>query len=269
MVRIIRFSCHVLAVALVIGLGTLSVARAGVGNPSGFGNGDDDNPRILPPRSHPFGLSYSEWTARWWQWAISIPTTAHPLFDNADCNTGQSGPVWFLGGSFASATATRECTVPAGKAILLPILNAECSTAEGPPFHGDTEAELRACAKGFIDGTTGLFATIDGRVVRNVDITGPYRMQSPLYNFSAPADNVLFVPGPVSGQSISDGVWLMLAPLSAGRHTLHFGGVFTTFALSIDQTYNLTVVGRRGHGDERTEASVETGTWGMVKQLYR
>ena len=28
-----------------------------------------NNPGILPPNSHAFGASYSEWSARWWQWA--------------------------------------------------------------------------------------------------------------------------------------------------------------------------------------------------------
>ena len=271
---ITRFSCIVAALALTIGFVTLTAAHAGVGNPGvGLGSGNNGNPGVLPPASNPFGKSYGEWSAKWWQWAISLPTTAHPLFDNADCNTGQSGHVWFLGGSFVNSTATRSCTVPAGTPIFLPIVNSECSTAELDPFHGSTEAEMRACAKGFIDCTSGVFATIDGRVIQNLGNTGPYRVQSPLYSFSAPDNNVLFVPGPVSGESVSDGFWLMLAPLSAGQHTLHFGGVFNClpiFSLTIDQTYNLTVLpGGRGRGQVESDPGVQQGTWGLVKQLYR
>lgn len=260
---ITRFGNGAAALTLVILLATVPMAQAGgnLGDQLSAGHHRTSDFQILPPDSNHYGFSYSEWSAKWWQWAISIPTTAHPLFDNADCNTAQSGPVWFLGGSFVSSTATRACTVPLGKAVFLPILNAECSTAEPPPFHGDTEAELRACAQGFMDGTTDLFATIDGTVIQNVGIAGPYRMQSPLYSFSAPADNVFFVPGPVTGQSVSDGVWLMLAPLSEGSHTIHFGGVFTTFSLTIDQTYNLTVV--------PGQVPVERTTWGLVKEIYR
>jgi len=207
-------------------------------SPSEPSGGDRLNPGIFPVQSKPYGKSWGEWTAEWWKWAFSLPVSAHPLFDTADCSAGQSGPVWFLGGSFAGVAVTRTCRVPAGKSILLPVVNAECSTVEPPPFHGDDESELRACAIAFMDGASGtLVATVDGQDVE--DLSG-YRVQSPLFTFSAPADNVLFIDGPVSGQSVSDGYWLFLAPLSAGTHTLHFEG---NPGFSIDVTYLLTVGG--------------------------
>jgi hypothetical protein len=70
---------------------------------------------------------------------------------------------------------------------------------------------------------------------------GSYRVGSPLYNFSGPDPNILFVPGPVSGQSVSDGFWILLAPLSVGEHTIHFGGTFTQSDFTLDVTYHLTV----------------------------
>jgi hypothetical protein len=266
-----HFNGFLRGLTILVVLGTACIGLASVC----LAHGDDGqgNSRILPPNSRPFGLSYAEWSAKWWQWAIARPTTAHPLFETADCNAGQSGNVWFLGGSFVNSTASRSCTVPSGTPIFLPILNAECSTAEPDPFHGNNEAELRACAKGFMDNTAGLFASIDGSDIQDVGNAGRYRVQSPLYSFSGPDNNVMFIPGPVSGQSVSDGVWLMLAPLSVGHHTLHFGGVFdfSGFLLSIDQVYNLTVLPRgRGRGEFDSEpGNVQQGTWSMVKDLYR
>jgi hypothetical protein len=90
------------------------------------------NPGVLPPQSHAFGATYGEWNARWWQWALSMPVDAHPLFDTADCSAGQSGHVWFLGSTFSATpdpgdpdnaiigTAERDCTVPTGKALFHP-----------------------------------------------------------------------------------------------------------------------------------------------------
>jgi hypothetical protein len=194
------------------------------------------NPGIIPPNAHAYGMTYGEWSAEWWKWAISIPVSEHPLFDNGDCDTGQIGKVWFLGGSFAGTTTVRECTVPSGRAIFFPVVNVECSTVEPPPFHGENEAELRECAKGFMDGASAtLSATIDGRSVQNI---ASYRVQSPLFTFSAPADNVLFIPGPVKGQSVSDGYWLLLAPLSRGEHEIHFEG---NPGFPINVTYILTI----------------------------
>lgn len=229
------------------------------------GGGSLVDPGILPPDSSPYGASYGEWSAAWWRWAISMPTASHPLFDNAGCDAGQSGPVWFLGGTFTGATVTRQCTVAAGMALFFPIVTAECSTVEPDPFHGNNEAELRACAQGWMDlvNVAELAATIDGVPVQN---PGDYRVQSPLFDFSAPDDNVLFVPGPVSGQSVSDGFWLFLAPLSAGHHTIHIE--FPMFLQNV--TYELTVLpGGRGRGRNVRASGVATTTWGFVKEIYR
>jgi len=218
---------------------------------------------IYPLGAQPYGRSWGEWTASWWQWAMSMPISANPLMETADCTASQSGPVWFLGGSFVNATVTRDCTIPAGKAILFPVLNVECSTVEPPPFFGENEAELRACVASMMDATADYFAFIDGQPVENLE---NYRLQSPLFSFSAPADNVLFVPGPVSGESVSDGVWLLLTPMSAGNHTIRFGGTFTGFGLTLDVTYNITVLpGGRGRG----QIAGDIETWGTLKQLYR
>ena len=31
------------------------------------------NPGVLPPNSKPYGMSYGEWNAGWYQWAASMP----------------------------------------------------------------------------------------------------------------------------------------------------------------------------------------------------
>ena len=64
----------------------------------------DRSPQVLPPQSCAFGKSYAEWSVKQSQWALKLPATHHPLFDNAPVSTGQSGPVWFLGGRFCATT---------------------------------------------------------------------------------------------------------------------------------------------------------------------
>src|SRR5262249_10337841 len=76
---------------------------------------------IFPPGSEPYGLSYGEWSARWWQWLLQIPATTNPNLDStgAHCTEGQSGHVWFLAGSFGTLPSPiiRNCTVPAGRSL--------------------------------------------------------------------------------------------------------------------------------------------------------
>jgi hypothetical protein len=49
-----------------------------------------------------YGASYGEWSARWWQWILSIPAETNPNFEG-DCAQGQYDRVWFLASRFSSA----------------------------------------------------------------------------------------------------------------------------------------------------------------------
>jgi hypothetical protein len=58
--------------------------------------------QLYPTNSKPYGLTYGEWSAKWWQWAMSIPTKDSPIVDKtgAKCAVGQNDPnVWFLAGT--------------------------------------------------------------------------------------------------------------------------------------------------------------------------
>ena len=185
---------------------------------AGLTNNSSNNSELFTPESIPFGLTYNEWTTRWWQWAYSIPSDVHPAYDDSGkyCAEGQSGPVWFLIGTYEHPVE-RQCTIPAGKAILLPILNSECSYAEFPSLNN--EEELRQCAKQMQDSVVRLEASID-----DVPISGleRYRIQSQLFNLTLGQNNILELPGNTTTQAISDGNWLFLKPLSTGEHKIYF-----------------------------------------------
>ncbi len=200
---------------------------------------DANKASVIPPNAHPYGATYDEWSARWWQWALSLPASQNPFFDEGNCANGangQTGQVWFLTGVInTSGTAVRDCTVPVGKALFFPIINVECSTLEAAPFHGDNEQQMRACAKGF--NITNVSAKIDGVDVADLE---RYRVESPLFDFKVPANNTLGVPAG-NGQSVSNGYYLLLTPLSVGKHEVTFGGTFPDFPFSLNITYHLTV----------------------------
>jgi hypothetical protein len=216
--------------------------------------GDLGNPGVLPPNSHPHGKSYGEWEAAFWQWALSMPADHNPLTDTAPPSSGQTDHVWFLGGTFAPTVGpggefigrvARDITVPAGTMLFFPVVNAECSTAEG---NGNTEADLRSCAKSLADfiDPASLFVTLDGLSFQNL---AAYRAQSPVYTYGPlPANNLLGVPGGTVSPSVSDGYHIMLAPLAVGEHTLHFGGNLVAAPLNLtfieDITYHITVAPR-------------------------
>ncbi len=201
--------------------------------------------KVIPPQASAFGKTYAEWAAAWWLWGLQLPVEGHPFLGcPTSCAKGQSGPVWFLAGGPTECA----CSVPVGKALFFPLINAECSSLEEPPFHGDTAAAQRECAKYWADRVVvgSLFCEIDGQPVPDL---ANYRFVSPQITFTAPTPWVFGAVGG-TGTSVGDGYYLLLAPLSAGEHTIHFGGTSHFAAgelgpdpmdLPVDTTFHLTV----------------------------
>lgn len=201
-------------------------------------------PGVFPPQSQPFGKSYGEWSALWWQQALAVDAGRHPNpFDQGlvPCNLGTSN-VRFLVGT-TGGDAYRACAIPAGKAILLPLINGECSRIEG---NGTTEAELRACARAQADNFGELHARVDGRRIPDL---ARFRFASPLFSFRSVSGNPFAVPATPPGQpspSVADGYWVMLEPLRPGLHTIKFGGAAPAFGFETSATYVIAVLPQRG-----------------------
>jgi hypothetical protein len=215
----------VLATCLWFALSGAMAAQSGVG-------GGNSNPGILPSNSMPHGLTYGEWSAKWWKWGLEQPVASSPLKDTtgANCAVGQSGRVWFLAGTFGDSTpVSRICRVPLGTMLFLPVANAFCS-AEG------TFVEMRACATKFMNNATEVRAEIDGVIVEN---PSSYRVLSPDFTLALPADNIFAVPAGDYSPSASDGVFLMLKPLQRGVHVIRFHALFPDSL--VDVTYQLTM----------------------------
>lgn len=200
---------------------------------------------VIPPgdAQAQTGMTYGEWSVAWWQYVLETPFENNPLFDEtgANCNFGQSGPVFFLVSTDGGSAVRNECSVPAGKILFIPLLAVAYLREVGTDRK--SEQGLRASIKGFSESTRVLQANIDGE---DVDIsldpdTTPLRTLSPagLFTIIAPENNIL---GAVPGQSfdtVTDGFYLMVAPLPPGPHTITFGGTSRYFSSYV--TYNLIV----------------------------
>src|SRR4051794_17086404 len=174
---------------------------------------------VFVSESKLYGISYSSWTRKWWQWAYSTPQNINPAYDNTGkyCSEGQSGPIWFLTSSFKHPV-DRFCSIPSEKSILLTILNSECSFAE---FHNlKTENQLRQYAKQMQDSVVSLQASINRTNISGLE---KFRIQSPLFNFTLPKNNILGLP-PQTTSAVSDGNWVFLKPLPIGNYIISFQG---------------------------------------------
>ena len=213
------------------------------------------NSQVVQPNTDEFGNSYGEWSARWWQWLVSIPAATNPNLTpgNVDCTLGQSGQVWFLGGSFGDKPSyTRSCTIDSGKDLLVTPLTAlfgelgptpESDCPNGPDDCNPTQ--LRSSAAEGQDDPQLLEVRVDNAQVKNVD---QYRVTSPVFSAFFPEKAILpdsIVPGGTvphgsHGPLISDGYFVLLKPLSPGSHTIHLKGVANN-GFAVEVTYRLTV----------------------------
>ncbi len=210
------------------------------------------NPRVLPPNSSPFGKTYGEWNAGWWQWVFSVPASKNPALATSgtiDCSVGQSGNVWFLAGNFLTGGSyTLSCTVPVGKALFIPLINSwsdnVCSAvpADVPTLH--------VYAASYVFPPVDLHASIDGKSLTKLE---SYRAISPVFSYTLPPspDNLIDAgfgvslpgdcwPSLTITPAVADGYYIMLAPLAKGSHTINFGGTGPG-GFTLDMTYNLTV----------------------------
>jgi hypothetical protein len=200
---------------------------------------------IVSPSSIYRGRSYGEWGAKWWQWAYSVPKSKNPVLDQDGQNSheGQkSGPVWFLAATYGEGEhihAQRNCPVPAGKAIFVPILNVCFNNMQ----HGEknTELDLLDMARSDIDSAIALEASVDGENIRNLH---DYRAESPLFSVHAPAETSRPAGGGLPAligdtKGVSDGYWLLFEPLPVGPHTVRIRSKTPTFSTGAD--YNLHV----------------------------
>lgn len=177
------------------------------------------NVEMFPLDSKPYGKNYSEWETKLVQWWQYIPEDASPYVDQTgqNCAIGQHGPVWFLidtgGGS-----AVRQCTIPAGKAILVKLFGSECDHSASPALN--TESQLRECAMNEDNGGV-VEADLDGT---NLQVSDKNRTQTGIVNFTLPDNNIWGAP-PGPDQSVADAWFIFLKPLSPGKHYLHYGGI--------------------------------------------
>jgi len=233
-----RFLARVLpSMTVYAGLALLGFGLVAAGVPA-------KKSRIFPPNAAPFGHTYAEWSAKFWQWGMGLPLEGHPFLDTPDFDVteGQTGDVWFLASVFG--TVERTCTIPADTALFVGMVNVETSSLEGVP----TEAEQEATSIFFADHILDISCTLDGVPVADLDA---FRFLSPQFSFSAPSPWIFGETGG-TGTAVADGYYVFLKPLAPGEHVLEIEGAFHfsvaegdpfDFDSAVDMTYNLIQLG--------------------------
>ncbi|MEW2065885.1 signal protein [Streptomyces sp. NPDC007346] len=161
----------------------------------------------------------AELQGRWWTWAASEPEETNPVADDdgSVCHRNQPEDVWFLAGTFGGE-AKRGCTVPAGRPIVVPLVNTFGDRPNCVAFMSDVE------------GT----ALLDGTPVEPETYAG-----DPI-TVRARAGNA--VTGEAERFTTTGcGLWVRLPAPGPGQHILKISGRSGGFSVGVE--YRLTIEG--------------------------
>ena len=190
-----------------------------------------DDRLLLPARQDVADASQSQWSRRWWQWALSFDGEDSPVADRtgARCGAAQQGPVWFLAGGFGSKRIIRDCDVPAGKYLFFPLINYVVM----PPQEGvlPCDGVIRDVRR-LTDGASHLVLSIDGKAQSDLEL---HRMDT-LGCFDA---GVRMSPRVPIFPAAGNGYYAMLKPLPPGTHELEFGGWLPDMSQAISYTLHV------------------------------
>jgi hypothetical protein len=221
----------------------LTCAAASVAGATGERNG---GVKVIPPEQRPEGRSYGAWAAAWWQWALETPSPPNAMASatSANCEAGQRGKVWFLGGNLLGTDPVeRSCSVPEGTSLFFPLANEFYGAFTTDPRSQKTKSYLRqqTCDPAPSDR---LSLEIDGTAIPGVR---RWFEESPVFAIDLPVDNLFGataadIPGLVLRPSVDAGYYVFLAPLPVGRHVIRWHA--RTGCSDQDVTYRLTVVDR-------------------------
>ena len=132
--------------------------------------------------------------------------------------TNSSSQVFYLSHNSGGRTE-RTCELPAGKGLLIPVMEVENSDKEIP---GASVEDLKSASKKDQDSVNNLYLQIDGKEWKYADLIKYRTNPTDAFEVVFP-DNAIY--GIVKGGSskvVSDGFYILTEPLTNGNHTVHF-----------------------------------------------
>jgi hypothetical protein len=187
------------------------------------------------------GKSYGEWTVKWWQWALSIPSSKNPVMDETGNYSSINQPenVYFLAGVFAeeenTKCAKRKCNIPSNLNILIPVANCEADTIYDRQLKTDQDIinHVGNQVSGIVDKEFSI----------NNYILQPERIKSDPLIFEIyvhPDFDKRHLGG--TAKAAGDGYWVFLRPLPKGEYTLKVKGSFQKGRMKSEAIYYLKII---------------------------
>jgi hypothetical protein len=190
------------------------------------------------------GLTYGQWTAEWWKWALSIPSIRNPVVDQSGEYAAESQPndAWFLAGVFHIAEDNkkkefplRHCTIPSGLPILIPILNCAADPIHYP--HLEKDEELINHVANQAQMVEKKECSVNEQPVHIERVSSEPRV----FGLYVHPDFDEFHKGG-STRAAADGYWVFLKPLPKGKYSIEFAGAYDNDRLASGATYQINII---------------------------
>jgi uncharacterized protein YecT (DUF1311 family) len=189
---------------------------------------------ILPAYRNVEGFTLGQWAQRYWAWLLSKPAARSPVTDTTGdrCTDDQSGSVWFLAGADANSHIRRQCRVPRGRYLFLPVL-AQLLTVQKEPGKTCADLEKNQIGRAGFNAQRNIFLKINGERFDSFFENRPYSTKcGPIVSASGQM---------IVDQSMFYGTFIMLHPLPPGDHVVEFGGLLPETGANRAVTYELHV----------------------------
>jgi hypothetical protein len=175
----------------------------------------DEAPSLPYDPQSPEGLA-----ARWVQWVAAAGPLKNPIEDDTGEHAGLNQPddVWFLAGTYGKQMQ-RQCMVPVGRDLFLPVFNLWEQEPAGPPQ--------------VLEGPTGSLV-VDGVSLELEEISTPVPFTVAGARLNGVTGRRRPVPVTVWG------LWKRVPALPAGEHQLRAVGT-DGYGFTVDISYRLLV----------------------------
>jgi hypothetical protein len=222
-------------------------------------------PFIVSPQEKIEGRSQSEWIKEYWRWSKSFPRGEEPFNDRDGslCGQKQSGSIWFLAGSNDKGHIVRNCEVPPGRYIFIPvwlnlieddsnekkqcprmknILEHIAKNVKDIPGVVESKKEIPNFSISLITMTTGKLMLQKAAINYTDVVVEVNKKKIPRFFMKHQGTDCFSLKkNDGTSQAASSGYALILKPLPRGSYTISFGGESVSNGFFQKIEYNLTV----------------------------
>jgi len=193
----------------------------------------------------PYGLTYGEWTTKWWNWIMPISKDKSPLHDETGAFWTANQPssdVWFLIGNFATEASKfktfphRKIKMQSGRSIMFPVLNCLATFLEYQDLK--THEDLVRHVGNDVDSVVKKKLFINKKMYEPVHVSSDPK----IFKVTIPEYNAFNIKNSGLTDAAADGYWAFIKPLSKGNYTIRFEGSCESGRLCAGASYELDIV---------------------------